>query len=89
VSIYVDLEGLPDEDTVYLAGVRVCRAKGQPITRFWADSKKQEQTIAKQLGTLINEYENATVFVYGSYETAWFKRMRAQSTSEENCSMSA
>ncbi|HXS95170.1 MAG TPA: hypothetical protein VN736_11230 [Candidatus Limnocylindrales bacterium] len=39
MAIYLDLEGVPDEDFVYLIGMIVCDGESQTPYSFWADGK--------------------------------------------------
>ncbi|MFC1635424.1 TM0106 family RecB-like putative nuclease, partial [Planctomycetota bacterium] len=76
VNIYLDCEGSPDEGYVYLIGMIVSEGDSQREYSFWADNRAQEYDILEQFLTRVNEYEDATVFCYGSYEKAFLQRMR-------------
>lgn len=74
-EIYVDFEGLPDEDFIYLIGIII---KNNDIDRkfmLWADSKENEKRIFKQLLEIIKQYDNYVVYHYGSYEKKQLKRI--------------
>lgn len=69
VEIYLDFEGIPDEQYIYLIGV-LLKSDNQPHQySFWADSVEQEIVIFEQLFTLCSSLENFVVYHYGSYET--------------------
>jgi predicted RecB family nuclease len=75
VRIYLDLEGDPDRDFVYLLGM-IVEGSGPPEQHsFWVDSKGQEGWLLEQFSRVIAEHEDYVVFHYGSYETAFLRRM--------------
>ena len=78
VRIYVDMEGDPDENYVYLIGMIVVRDGTETRHSFWADSKEQETQIFEAFLAEVAKYEDASVFCYGAYERAFLKRMRKQ-----------
>ena len=78
VRIYVDMEGDPDENYVYLIGMIVVRDGTETRHSFWADSKEQEPQIFEAFLGEVAKYEDASVFCYGAYERAFLKRMRKQ-----------
>ena len=69
-NIYLDFEGLPDENFIYLIGA-VIRQEGKDdkIFSFWADNKEKEEIIFQQLFKLLEQYPESIIFHYGSYET--------------------
>lgn len=69
VSIYIDFEGLPDENFYYLLGV-IIKVEGKPdrAFSFWADSKDQEVENFRHLINLLDKYPEAPIYHYGSYE---------------------
>ncbi len=77
VSIYIDFEGLPEQDFIYLIGA-VIRQEGKSDEQFyyWANNKDNEETIFQQLFDLLQQYPEATIFHYGSYETKAFKKWK-------------
>jgi len=77
VAIYLDFEGLPEEDLIYLAGI-VIRQTGEADKTFsyWANDKENEEAIFLQLFQLLEQYPEANIFHYGSYETKAFKKWK-------------
>jgi hypothetical protein len=75
VSIYLDMEGLPDENFIYLIGGIVAQAD-QPDQSFffWADDQSEERLIFNQLRHVVDTYTEATFYHYGSYESKAFKK---------------
>jgi predicted RecB family nuclease len=73
IEIFLDVEGKPDEQFVYLIGAIVRRGENEEHHSFWADSKDEERRIFEQLAA----HPEALIFGYGAYERAFIRRMRA------------
>lgn len=69
VSIYLDFEGLPDEQRIYLIGVLIISDEASNRYSFWADGATEERNIFSDLLELLKQYPEATIYHYGSYET--------------------
>lgn len=69
--VYLDVEGLPDNDFYYLIGARV----GNEDHHFWADDMKAEAAIWREFLGLLARVEKPVVIHYGSYETTFLRRM--------------
>jgi predicted RecB family nuclease len=76
LTIFLDIEGLPDEGFVYLIGMLVVRAGLEQRYSFWADSHEQECRMFDQFLDEIEAFDEFIVFTYGSYEKAFLGRMR-------------
>ena len=76
IRIYLDMEGDPDEDYVYLIGILVAQGDSETTHSFWADDKDQECRIFEEFLTEVSKYAEFQVFCYGGYEGAFLKRMR-------------
>jgi predicted RecB family nuclease len=74
--VYLDVEGLPDRDFYYLIGVRVGTGDGAVQHSFWADDADGEKQIWENFLTVLAAIPNPRIIYYGSYETAFLKRMR-------------
>jgi len=74
VRIYIDFEGLPTEKWHYLVGVIICQ-EGNPDMPFsyWADGKEDEDGIFKNVFSLLNQFPEAPIYHYGSYEPTAIK----------------
>jgi predicted RecB family nuclease len=75
VEIFLDLEGIPDEQFHYLIGVLVRRGDERQAHSFWADSKADEPWIWGELRTLLDAAPEAPIIHYGSYESRAIARM--------------
>src|SRR6185312_13139301 len=74
-SIYLDMEGLPDENFIYLIGGFIIQVD-QPdqMFSFWANGQSEERLIFDELRKVIEKYSAATIYHYGSYESKAFKK---------------
>ncbi|MBS1904880.1 MAG: IS66 family transposase [Bacteroidetes bacterium] len=70
VSIFIDFEGLPTEQSYYLLGCLVVSTSQEPkYYHWWADTPSQEQECFIQLLSLLHQYPDAPIYHYGSYES--------------------
>lgn len=75
VSIYLDFEGLPTENHLYLLGAIVKQdEKPDEYFSFWSDNKEQEEDNFRKLFGLLQTYPEAGIYHYGSYETKALKQ---------------
>ena len=68
VELFLDIEGIPDEQYDYLIGLLVCEADTYTFHSFWADTCEDETQIWQQFLEKANQYPNASIYHYGSYE---------------------
>lgn len=68
VELFLDIEGIPDENFHYLMGLLICTGENASYHSFWADTTDDEESIWKQLIEKINSYPEAVIYHYGSYE---------------------
>ena len=68
VELFLDIEGIPDQNFYYLIGLLVCKEGRVCSHSFWADTSNDEEFIWKQFLENINEYPEAPIYHYGSYE---------------------
>jgi len=73
--VYLDVEGLPDQDFYYLIGVRIGKGESAVQHSLWADSVEDEKRIWESFLTILNGIEHPVIVHYGSYETTFLKRM--------------
>jgi predicted RecB family nuclease len=74
--IYFDVEGLPDRDFYYLIGIRIGTGDSAVHHSLWADTAADEGRIWRDFLAMLETVEKPVLIHYGSYETAFFKRMR-------------
>ena len=68
VELFLDIEGIPDQQAYYLIGLLVCEGDTSAYHSFWADTLQDEAQIWRQFLEKVNEYPNAPIYHYGSYE---------------------
>ena len=76
LSIYLDIEGLPDDDLYYLIGVLIDDGLTQQMHSFWADSKDEQGHVITQLVQLLIQYTNYTLYHFGNYENKALKALK-------------
>src|ERR1700674_358038 len=76
IEIFLDIEGKPNEQFVYLIGMIICEGSRLEEHSFWADTKDQEVAIFDRLGLVLAQHKGALVHCYGSYEKTFLNRMR-------------
>jgi predicted RecB family nuclease len=76
VRIYLDIEGDTERAFVYLLGMLIVENGSERWCSFWADSKDDEWTIFRQMLRIVSKYDDFVIVHYGSYETAYLKRMQ-------------
>jgi predicted RecB family nuclease len=72
VELFLDLEGVPDRDAYYLAGLLVRRGGEAGYEPFWADDEKDEAAMWSALVGRLEAFPDAPVYHYGSYEKKAF-----------------
>ena len=72
VELFLDLEGTPDRDEYYLAGLLVCRGGAAAYESFWADDAPGEATMWAALVERLAAFPDSPVYHYGSYEKKAF-----------------
>ncbi|HHP7229879.1 MAG TPA: IS66 family transposase [Xenococcaceae cyanobacterium] len=69
VEIFLDIEGIPDQQYEYLIGLLVCDAINScKYHSFWADTREDEVQVWQQFIEIVNQYTDAPIFHYGNYE---------------------
>lgn len=72
VELILDLEGIPDRDEYYLAGLLVSRDGETEYESFWADDTDGEAAMWSALTARLEAFPNAPIYHYGSYEKKAF-----------------
>ena len=73
--VYLDVEGLPDRGFYYLIGVRIGSGDSAVHHSLWADTVADEGEIWREFLAILETVEKPVLIHYGSYETAFLKRM--------------
>jgi predicted RecB family nuclease len=68
VELFIDIEGIPDQNFHYLIGLLINERGNRSHHSFWANTPEDEQRIWAEALKKINEYPEAPIYHYGSYE---------------------
>lgn len=82
IEIYLDIEGLPEENFYYLIGVVIKKDKKVYRKSFWADSKEFEIDIFCDFLKSIKGFGEYTMFHYGNYEIKALKTIQKRIATE-------
>ena len=74
VELFLDIEGIPDQDFNYLIGVMVKKGDKTTMHSFWADGPDDESRIFKECLALAAKYPDAPIYHYGHYERRAIER---------------
>jgi predicted RecB family nuclease len=85
VELFLDLEGVPDQQYDYLIGLLVCDGGSCTYHSFWADTNEDEAKIWQRFVKKVTQYPDAPIYHYGSYESrAVAKLARRHKTDSES-----
>jgi predicted RecB family nuclease len=77
-QLYLDVEGLPDEEFYYLIGLTITEGDTHRRLSFWADTQAEEGSMWATFLAAVGAVGDFAFFHYGSYEAHFLKRMRAR-----------
>ena len=75
VEIFLDFEGIPDQNFHYLIGLLINERGNRSYHSFWANTLEDEQRIWAEALQKINEHPEAPIYHYGSYEPRAIDRL--------------
>ncbi len=75
IRMFLDIEGLPDDNFYYLIGLKICDGSSETRHHFWADSACDEEGIWYKLLSTIAARSDFSVFHYGSYDARFIDAM--------------
>ena len=82
-AIFLDMEGDPERDLVYLIGMIVVEQGNEKRFSFWADTKDQETQIFEHFMLKAEEFQDHIIYHYGSYEATFLKRKRLEASTKK------
>ena len=68
VELFLDIEGIPDQQFYYLIGLLVCENDTSTYYPFWADTPDDEAQIWQRFLNKVNQYPDAPIYHYGNYD---------------------
>jgi len=76
--VYLDIEGLPDNESYYLIGALIVSDGKESFHSFWADDESQEPAIFFQFIEVVCQLADCRILHFGGYEIVALKRMKAR-----------
>jgi predicted RecB family nuclease len=73
VELYLDVEGIADQDFQYLIGLLVKNRDSITMRSFWADTPEDERRILTECVEAAKLFPEAPIYHYGSYEPRVFR----------------
>src|SRR5262249_13568761 len=83
MSVYLDIEGLPNRSSYYLIGLVVVADGVESRHSFWANGEDDEVDIFLGLLEKLGQYPEYRLFHFGDYETRALRRVRSCLPQEE------
>lgn len=76
VELFLDIEGIPDQDFYYLIGLLISNGDQQLFYSFWADSMQDEEMIWDGFIEEVNRYPDAPIYHYGAYDSKAIHKLK-------------
>jgi predicted RecB family nuclease len=77
-TVYLDIEGVPDNDFYYLIGALVFSDGQETFNAWWADEKSEELNILAEFANAVYQLPDFQILHYGGYETIALKGMKGR-----------
>jgi len=74
IELFLDVEGIPDQEFDYLIGLVIQNGNDVSSHSFWANSAEDEAKIFEACLQKAAEYGSAPIYHYGSYDPRAFQR---------------
>ena len=68
IELFLDIEGIPDQQAYYLFGLSVYENGHCSYYPFWGETDQDEERTWHQFLEKVNEYPEAPIYHYGTYE---------------------
>jgi predicted RecB family nuclease len=83
IELFLDIEGIPDEQYEYLIGLMVCdETNSCKHYSFWADVREDEAKIWQQFMEMLDRYTDVPIYHYGDYEVRAISKLTKRYESE-------
>ena len=68
-ELFLDIEGIPDQQSYYLIGLLVCEVNNSSYHSFWANNSiSDESQIWQRLVEILGKYKDCPIYHYGNYD---------------------
>lgn len=81
-ELFLDIEGIPDQQAYYLIGLLVREGQRTYQHFFWADTHRDEQACWHRFLTIVEAFADAPIYHYGSYDATAVERMASRYQSD-------
>lgn len=75
LEIFLDIEGIPDDNFFYLFGILISENGKQVYHSFWSDTAKEEELTWQRVINLIEFHPETPIYHYGSFEPFVFNKL--------------
>jgi len=84
VEMFLDIEGLPDENFYYLIGLTIKIDEKIEHHFSWANDRTDELTIVTTFLSIVSSYKDFVIYHYGSYEITFLNQVKKRLPIEYN-----
>ncbi len=74
-QMFLDVEGIPDQDFYYLIGLLIVERDSTKKFSYWADNQNEEEKNWRDFLGIVTQYGEFSLFHYGKYEIQFIERM--------------
>jgi len=74
-EIFLDIEGIPEENRYYLIGLLVCSEESQQYIPFWCDTLHDENVMWERFCKKLQDYPRTPIYHYGNYDFKAIERL--------------
>ena len=85
IELFLDIEGVPDQQFSYLIGVLIHDHQTVVHHTFWADTADMEESIWRMFVEKAKEYPDAPIYHYGSYEVRLIESLAKRFGTDVTC----
>lgn len=85
IELFLDIEGVPDRQFSYLVGLLVRDHEAVTYHSFWADTIDQEESIWRRFIEKAEEFPDAPIYHYGSYEVRAIESLAKRFDTDVKC----
>jgi len=85
IELFLDMESVPDQQFSYLIGLLVRDHEAVTHCAFWADTMEEEESIWRMFIEKTEEYPDAPIYHYGSYEVRAIESLAKRFGTDVTC----
>ncbi len=73
--MYLDIEGIPDQNFYYLFGLLIVHQGEVQYESYWVNSPSDEERVWKSVVNRLTAFSQSPVYHYGSFELSVFEKL--------------